>query len=68
MYKRQFHNAVKGGLSWGGNGRGCNTLTGWFVIDKISYVNGNVKELDARFEQHCEGGSSALRGRIRRVF
>lgn len=68
LQRYPFHNAVKGGLSWGGNGRGCNTLTGWFVIDKISYVNGNVKELDARFEQHCEGGSSALRGRIRRVF
>ncbi|KQV90746.1 hypothetical protein ASD15_01320 [Massilia sp. Root351] len=68
LQRYPFHNAVKGGMSWGGNGRGCNTLTGWFVIDKISYENGNVKELDARFEQHCEGGSSALRGRIRRVF
>jgi hypothetical protein len=68
LQRYPFHNAVKGGMSWSGNGRGCNTLSGWFVIDKISYANGMVKELDARFEQHCEGGSSALRGRIRRVF
>lgn len=63
-----FHNEVKGAMSWSGNGRGCNTLTGWFAIDKITYVAGNVKEFDARFEQHCEGGSSALRGRIHWVF
>eukprot|EP01034_Spumella_vulgaris_P033243 gene33243-41016_t len=27
LQRYPFHNAVKGGLSWGGNGRGCNTLT-----------------------------------------
>ncbi len=59
-----FNNAIKGGLDWGGEGRGCNTLTGWFVVDSISYANGQLATLDLRFEQHCEGGSSALRGKI----
>lgn len=68
LQRYPFHNAVKGGMNWSGSGRGCNTLTGWFVIDSITYVNGNAKTLDARFEQHCEGGASALRGKIHWVF
>jgi hypothetical protein len=59
-----FNNPVKGGLSWSGDGRGCNTLTGWFMVDKVTYAAGAMTELDLRFEQHCEGGSSALRGKI----
>lgn len=68
LQRYPFHNAIKGGFDWGGNGRGCNTLSAWYVIDKITYVNGNVTALDARFEQHCEGGSSALRGKVHWVF
>jgi hypothetical protein len=64
LQRYPFHNPIKGGLNWSGNGRGCNTLTGWFVVDKASYVQGNLSELDLRFEQHCEGGSAALRGKI----
>ena len=60
-----FHNPVKGGLSWAGEGRGCNTLQGWFVVDSISYQGGKLQEIDLRFEQHCEGGAPALRGRVR---
>lgn len=60
-----FHNPVKGGLSWAGEGRGCNTLQGWFVVDDIRYQNGKLQEIDLRFEQHCEGGAPALRGRVR---
>ncbi len=59
-----FHNPIKGGLSWSGEGRGCNTLSGWFVVEDVTYVNGNITALDLRFEQHCEGGSSALRGKM----
>lgn len=59
-----FHNPIKGGLDWGGEGRGCNTLTGWFTIDSLSFVNGSLASLDLRFEQHCEGASAALRGKI----
>ena len=59
-----FHNPVAGGLNWSGNGRGCNTLSGWFVVDAISYSGGALTALDLRFEQHCEGGSPALRGKV----
>jgi hypothetical protein len=53
-----------GGLDWNGEGRGCNTITGWVVIDKVALTGGVVTALDLRFEQHCEGGSSALHGQI----
>jgi hypothetical protein len=59
-----FHNPSKGGLSWSGNGRGCNELTGWFAIDSITYVGDVVTAVDLRFEQHCEGGTPALHGQI----
>ena len=59
-----FSNPVKGGLNWSGQGRGCNTLSGWFVIDSISYSGSTVSALDLRFEQHCEGAVPALRGKI----
>ena len=65
LQRYPFHNPVKGGLSWGGEGRGCNTVLGWFVVDSISYSNGELAAVELRFEQRCEGGSAALRGKIR---
>ena len=59
-----FHNPTKGGLNWSGQGRGCNTLLGWFAIDRVTYTNDTVTGLDLRFEQHCEGGTAALYGAI----
>jgi hypothetical protein len=59
-----FENPYVGGLSWTGQGNGCNTLTGWFAVDAITYTGGNLAEIDLRFEQHCEGASPALRGNI----
>jgi hypothetical protein len=59
-----FHNPAKGGLSWSGQGRGCNTLTGWFAVDRVTYSGGVLTAIDLRFEQHCEGGTPALRGAI----
>jgi hypothetical protein len=59
-----FHNVIKGGLSWSGNGRGCNTLTGWFAIDSLTYVGSTLTAIDLRFEQHCEGLGPALHGAI----
>lgn len=64
LQRYPFHNAVKGGLNWSGNGRGCNTLTGWFVVDSVSYSLGQMTAIDLRFEQHCEGGAAAQRGVI----
>ncbi|MFG6460173.1 hypothetical protein ACG04Q_01235 [Roseateles sp. DXS20W] len=59
-----FHNPVRGGLDWSGNGAGCNTLTGWFVVDRATYIDGALTALDLRFEQHCEGATAALRGKV----
>ena len=59
-----FHNPAKGGLSWSGHGRGCNTLRGWFVVDQVTYTSGVLTALDLRFEQRCEGGATALHGAI----
>jgi len=59
-----FHDPAAGGLSWYGEGRGCNTLTGSFVIDRVVYCNGQLSLIDLHFEQHCEGSAPALRGTI----
>ncbi|MFL5386360.1 MAG: hypothetical protein ACJ8GN_27900 [Longimicrobiaceae bacterium] len=59
-----FHNPAKGGLSWDGNGRGCNTLSGWFVVDAVTYNGNSITALDLRFEQRCEGSMPPLHGAI----
>ncbi len=64
LQRSPFHNPTRGGLSWDGFGRGCNTLTGWFVVDNVTYSSGALTAIDLRFEQHCEGGTTALRGQI----
>lgn len=64
LLRHPFHNPTKGGLEWGGQGRGCNTLTGWFVVDNVSYVGETLTAIDLRFEQHCEGLTPALHGEI----
>ena len=60
-----FHNPVKGGLTWGGEGRGCNVLTGWFVVDSVTYDGSNLVGIEMRFEQFCDGDTGALNGQIR---
>jgi len=64
LIRYPFNNPVKGGLNWNGQGRGCNTLTGWFVVDSVTYVSGTLTAIDLRFEQHCEGGTPALHGAV----
>lgn len=55
------------GLSFYGQGRGCNRLTGRFEIKEIIYdpISGDVTNLAVDFEQHCEGREPALYGYIR---
>jgi len=65
LQRYPFNNPALGGLDWSGNGRGCNTLTGWFAIDRVSYVSGSIAGIELRFEQHCEGMSPALHGAVR---
>jgi hypothetical protein len=64
LQRYPFHNSVRGGLSWYGEGRGCNALSGWFVVDSVTYAAGALTAVDLRFEQHCEGGTPALHGAI----
>jgi hypothetical protein len=53
------------GIDIGGNGRGCNTIKGSFVVADVAFgPHGYVERLDATFEQHCEGREDALRGRV----
>lgn len=61
-----FRPAGSPGLDVFGEGRGCNTVTGRFNIDELSFwSNGDVRVLQATFEQHCSGAPPALFGRIR---
>lgn len=53
------------GMEWTRVGSGCNRISGWFVVDEITYSGAQVLSLAMRFEQHCEEGAAALRGRIR---
>lgn len=61
-----FQSPTKPGLSVSGAGRGCNRLTGRFVVlEIIRDAVGNVDVFAADFEQHCEGGTAALFGAVR---
>lgn len=55
----------RGALDWSGYGRGCNSLSGWFVVDDVTYVDGILTGVDLRFEQDCEDSPAALRGAVR---
>ena len=59
-----FHDPAVGGLSWEGEARGCNTLTGWITIDSVTYEGADLTAFDLRFEQYCDGGSAALHGKL----
>jgi hypothetical protein len=53
------------GLDVSGMGRGCNTLTGNFTVSDAVYgPYGYVQSFHATFEQHCEGGATALHGEV----
>src|SRR5438132_1051563 len=61
-----FQAASSPGLSVYGDGRGCNTLTGRFVVLEATYgADGKVESFAADFEQHCESAGPALFGSIR---
>lgn len=60
-----FHDIAAGGLSWSGEGRGCNTLIGSFTIDSVRYDGAQLAAIGLRFEQRCEGGATVLRGAVR---
>jgi hypothetical protein len=54
------------GLSISGEFRGCNTVTGNFVVNHLTYGTTNtVASFSADAEQHCEGATPALFASIR---
>ncbi len=59
-----FNGPGQPGLSVTGEGRGCNTVTGRFVVARVEQT-GDSLAFEAAFEQHCEGGTAALFGQIR---
>ena len=59
------HSATNPGLDVSGNGLGCNTETGRFIVDDATYTSGGaVQTFSARFEFHCEGNDPALFGAV----
>jgi hypothetical protein len=61
-----FQPAGSPGLAFSGDGRGCNKVTGRFVVIEAVYGPGNtLLRFHATFEQHCEGGAAALMGEVR---
>jgi hypothetical protein len=46
------------------NGWDCASLTGWFVVDKQFYFQGNLTVIDLRFELRCGGFGAPLRGQL----
>src|SRR5439155_836959 len=61
-----FQAAGAPGLSVYGDGRGCNVLSGRFVVLEATYdASGKVQSFAADFEQHCENAVPALFGSVR---
>ncbi len=61
-----YQSAIGPGLSVYGDGRGCNVLSGRFVVLEATYdANGKVQSFAADFEQHCENAVPALFGSVR---
>jgi hypothetical protein len=50
------------GLEVSGDGRGCNEIAGRFQVESLQLAGTTLKSFTATFEQHCEAGTSALRG------
>jgi hypothetical protein len=65
--REPFKAAGHPGLSFFGDGRGCNELYGEFTVRRLERASdGSITKLDVSFEQHCERTDApALRGHLR---
>lgn len=60
-----FHQSTEPGVELYGHGRGCNTLTGSFTVQELSFdLAGELESLGVSFVQHCEGDAPAAYGSI----
>lgn len=53
------------GLSWTGEGRGCNASLGTLLVDEFIGLTTDPDRIVARFEQWCDSRSTPLRGYVR---
>lgn len=61
-----FRSPTRPGIDVSGDGRGCNTDTGRFLVTDFALnTDGTIARLAIDFEQHCEGGPAALFGSFR---
>jgi hypothetical protein len=61
-----FREAGRPGIDISGDGRGCNTIEGLFEVKAFDVAaDGTLQRLWIVYEQHCEGGESALFGEVR---
>ena len=61
-----FRSPTRPGVDVGGDGRGCNTDSGNFLVSDFALASdGSVARLAVDFEQHCEGAPPALYGSLR---
>ena len=61
-----FHSPTKPGMDVSGDGRGCNTISGRFLVSYVAFTStGGIQSLAIDFEQHCEGAAPALFGSVR---
>lgn len=60
-----FQETQQPGLDFSGSGRGCNELSGRFVIHDLAIDHaGELHRLHVTFRQHCESGTSYLDGEV----
>jgi hypothetical protein len=62
--RRWPFNNPAAGLDFSGQSRGCNEITGRFIIFDLKRRGDTVDYLHAAWEQHCEGGDPVLKGEI----
>jgi Calx-beta domain len=61
-----FRSPTRPGIDVFGDGRGCNTDAGQFLVSDFALaLDGTVARLAIDFEQHCEGALPALYGSVR---
>lgn len=60
-----FQTADRPGISVFGDGRGCNTVAGRFVVHDMAVgETGVINRFSATYEHNCEGGTKALIGQV----
>jgi hypothetical protein len=59
-----FRGPLNPGLDIGSSGKGCNTISGEFVIYELEYEN-DQKKLALDFIQYCDSNSKKMTGSIR---